>query len=123
VAGALVFRSFDSAMYAVISVFISSKVIDHVLYGFSVSKVCYIISDHPEEIRDEIFQRLDRGVTLLQARGGYKNDDKLIVMCAVKRQETVDLKRIVGQIDKNAFMIFSEAYEIFGEGFGINEHQ
>ena len=74
--GAVVFNSYDIAMFAIISIFVSSKVMDGVLYGFDFSKVCYIISDHDEELSKAILVRLERGVTHLYARGAYSGRDK-----------------------------------------------
>ena len=119
--GALVLRSYDSAMYAVISVFISSKIIDGVLYGFEFSKVCYIVSNREPELSRAISERLGRGATLLYGRGAYTGREKMVLMCAIKRQQIVDLKKIVGEIDENAFIIISEAREVLGYGFTREE--
>lgn len=116
-AGALVLRSYDSAMYAVISVFISSKIIDGVLYGFNFSKVCFVVSVRAIEISQVITQRLERGVTLLYGKGAYSGEEKTVLMCAIKRQQIVELKKIVSGIDENAFIIISEAREVLGDGF------
>ena len=117
--GAVVFRSFDSAMYAIIGVFISSKVMDGVLYGFFFSKVCFIVSDESEQISHAITETLDRGVTFIYGRGAYSGKDKSIIMCAIKRQQIVSLKNIVYSIDSTAFMIVTEAREILGSGFTV----
>lgn len=119
IAGAIAFRSADSAMYAIICVFISSRLIDRVLYGFVFSKVCYIISDKHEEIGEAIMKRLDRGATYLYGQGARFGTDKKVVMCAIKPKQIVALKRIVNGIDESAFMMIVEAREVLGKGFSI----
>lgn len=116
-AAAIVFRSLEPAMYAIISLFISSKMIDFVLYGFDYAKVAYIISDRHETLCDEISARLDRGVTLLYGKGAYTGTDKMVLMCAIKRNQIVELKKAVMKVDENAFIIITDSREVFGSGF------
>ncbi len=114
---AVVFKNFDSAMYSVVSIFIASKVMDSVLYGFDYSKLAYIISDRYDEISEELMSKLGRGVTLLSGEGGYSGKSKKVVMCAIKRHQIGRLKRIVEGIDEHAFVIITEAREVLGENF------
>lgn len=114
---AVTFRSLEPAMYAGIALFISSKMIDFVLYGFDYAKVAYIISNRHETLSDEIAQRLGRGVTLLYGKGAYTGNDKMVIMCAIKRNQIVDLKKAVTRVDENAFIIITESREVFGSGF------
>ncbi len=115
---ALIFKKFENAMYTVIAVFIAAKVIDMVLYGASQSKLCHIISEYSDEIKDAIVATLHRGVTLLQGKGAYSGQDKQILLCVVKRQQIVEIKKIVKNIDKKAFVIVTDTRDVFGEGFG-----
>jgi len=115
---AVIFRRFDSAMYAILTMFISSKMIDLVLYGVSASKLCYIITDASETVKNSITAQLHRGVTLLHGEGAYSGKEKEVILCAVKHHQIVELRRIVRDIDANAFIIFTDAKEVFGNGFG-----
>jgi len=114
---ALVFGVYESAMYSVFTSFVVTRVVDTVLYGLNYSKVCYIISEKSGEISDAITNELDRGVTLLYGRGAYSGKDKMILLCAIKKQQILDLKRVVKRIDPDAFMIITEAREVLGNGF------
>ncbi|MBQ8830731.1 MAG: YitT family protein [Oscillospiraceae bacterium] len=114
---AVIFDKMESAMYALITMFLSSKVIDLVLYGADVAKLCIIISDHGDEVRDFIFQSLDRGVTFLHGSGGYSEKDKKIVMCAIRPQQIVELRASIKCIAPDAFIIITDSREVFGDGF------
>lgn len=114
---ALLFRKYDSAMYAIICMFIASRVIDLVLYGAVNSKVCYIITDHSEAVKDAIVTQLHRGVTFLHGEGAWSGKEKDIILCVIKQQQIVDLKRLVEAVDEKAFMIVSDSREVFGKGF------
>lgn len=115
---AVVFSEFEKAMYTAISIYISTRVMDLVLYGSSQSKLCHIISEYSDEIKEEIVKTLDRGVTLLSGKGAYSGQDKQILLCVVKRQQIVEIKKIVKSIDKRAFVIVTDTRDVFGEGFG-----
>ena len=115
---AVIFRKFESAMYTIIAGYIAARVIDLVLYGSSQSKLCHIISEHSDVIMTAIVEKLNRGVTVLQGKGAYSGQDKQILLCVVKRQQIVEIKRIVKSIDKSAFVIVTDTRDVFGEGFG-----
>ena len=115
---AVIFEKYDIAMYTIIAVYIAARVIDMVLYGTSQSKLCHIISENNEEIKQAIVQELSRGVTVLHGRGAYSDQDKQILLCVVKRQQIVEIKRIIKGIDKQAFVIVTDTRDVFGEGFG-----
>lgn len=116
-ASAAVFRNIYSALYGIIALFISSKVIDGVLYGMDSAKVAYIISDRPEEITHSIIHSIDRGVTILKGRGGYSGAEKQVLMVAFKQRQIVAIKRLVKELDPAAFLIVCEAHEVLGDGF------
>jgi uncharacterized membrane-anchored protein YitT (DUF2179 family) len=118
VAFALIFRKFDSAMYAIITMFILSKVVDLVLYGLTTSKVCYIISDESDKVKNAIVEKLHRGVTMLKGVGAWSGKDKQVILCVIKQQQIVEIRQIVRGIDEAAFMIISDARDVFGNGFG-----
>lgn len=115
---ALAFHSLSSALYGLVSLYISSLVIDRVLYGLDNAKVAYIISDRHEELTRRLLE-LDRGVTLLQGKGAYSGRDKQVILCACARTQIIPVKRAVREIDPDAFVIVCDAHEILGEGFGV----
>ena len=116
---ALAFRSLSSALYGLVSLYISSLVIDRVLYGLDNAKVAYIVSDHPQEIIRSISAELDRGVTILRGAGAWSGEAKDVLMCAFKQKEIVALKRAVKETDPSAFLIVCDAHEVLGQGFQI----
>ena len=117
VAVALAFRNLYSAMYGVVALYISSLVMDGVLYGIDNAKVAYIISDAHERITDAIINDIDRGVTILHGQGAYSGAEKKVLLVAFKQRQIVALKRTVKEIDPAAFLIVCEAHEVLGDGF------
>ncbi len=114
---AIIFRKYDSAMYAIICMYVCSRMIDLVLYGAINSKVCYIITDESIRIKDSITKELDRGVTFLHGEGAWSGKEKNIILCVIKSRQIVGLKQIIKRIDPSAFLIVSDSREVFGEGF------
>ena len=113
---AVVFHSLENALYGGIALYISTYVMDMVVYGGSAAKLAYIISSEQEKISAELLAR-DMGVTRLTAEGAYTRNDKPVLLCAVRRREVVAIKRIVNEIDPAAFLIVCDAREVLGEGF------
>lgn len=114
----IVFNSFELAMYALISLFITSKVIDLVQEGRSDTKAFFIISDKPDEVAAAIMYDMERGVTFLQGRGGYTQARRDVLFCVVTSAELSTLKRIIHVTDPGAFVIVADTNEVLGEGFG-----
>ena len=109
----------SSAMYAVIAVFISSRIIGAVLEGLTFATAAFIISDKHEEISERILTKLERGVTSLRGTGMYTKKDKGVVLCVVAKKEIFTLKELVYAADDRAFVIVTDAREVLGEGFNI----
>lgn len=105
------------ALYAVVAIFITSKVSDALMEGMKYSKAAFIITDRYQEVADAIMTKLDRGLTGLDATGMYSGDKKTVLYCVVSKKEIVDLKDIVAEIDTKAFVIVTDAREVLGEGF------
>lgn len=105
------------ALYAIVAIFITSKVSDALMEGMKYSKAAFIITDGYKEIADAIMTQLDRGLTGLDATGMYSGDKKTVLYCVVSKKEIVELKDIVAKIDPKAFVIVTDAREVFGEGF------
>ncbi|MGM9575702.1 MAG: YitT family protein [Oscillospiraceae bacterium] len=118
IAFAAIFDRVEAAMYAVIAMFVVSKVIDLVLYGIDNSSVCYIISENSEQLVKDITDKLHRGVTILTGEGAYSHRDKQVLLCVIKRTQIADIRKIIKSIDENAFFIVSDAKNVFGKGFG-----
>ena len=116
VAGASVF-GIRTALYALIAIFCVAKVTDGLIEGLKFSKQAYIISEHYREIAEAIMEQMGRGVTSIKARGMYSDQEKRMLFCVVSKKEIVRLKEIVAEFDSSAFVIVSDAREVFGEGF------
>ena len=105
------------ALYAIIAVYLVTKVSDGLIEGLKFSKAAYIITGKPKEISDMIINDLDRGVTGINARGMYSGQDKLMLFCVVNKKEIIMLKEKVDKIDPDAFVIVTDAREVHGEVF------
>lgn len=114
---AAAFRSLESGLYGLIGLYISTLVMDKMLYGLDTAKVAYIISAKPREITRVIVEELERGVTLLEGKGGWSGQDKQVLLCAFKQRQIVPLKAAVKAVDPDAFLIVCNAYEVLGDGF------
>jgi len=113
----IAFRSLNSAMYGFIALYISTVVMDRVLYGMDQSKVAYIVTSKPRPMAEEIDRQLDRGTTFLHGEGSFSGQDKLVLMCAFKQRQIVPLKALVHELDPEAFLIVCDAHEVLGQGF------
>ena len=87
------------------------------VYSFDYSKVALIITDHYEEVAEQIAVQLDRGATFLKGEGSYTGKEKKVILTAVKRQQLAELKGLVVAIDPDAFVIVQEAHQVLGDGF------
>lgn len=116
ISAAVVF-DLEKGLYAIIGLYVTTKTIDLVQMGFSQSKMVYIITTKQDEVRDAIYEEINRGVTKLPAIGGYTGKDRPIIMVVVYQTEFTKLKQLVKTIDPAAFVIVSDAYEVLGEGF------
>ena len=115
---AMVLGRYESAMYSLICMYVTTKVVDLVLYGIDNACLCYIISDNTTAITQEIVSGpLHRGVTLLDGKGAYSGSHRDVLMCVIKRQQIGQLKRLVKAYDEKAFFIVTNAKNVFGNGF------
>lgn len=113
----LVFWDVSKALYSGVTIFVSGQVIDAVVYRFDYSKVALIISSEHERIAREIGLKLDRGATYLNGEGSYSGREIKVILTVVKKQQVAELKRMVMEIDANAFVVVQEAHQVLGEGF------
>lgn len=114
---ALVYGSIRNSMYALILVFVSSKVVDAIVYGSESGRMLMIISDKHEAISDAIHTEMDRGSTLLDGKGTYTDTERPVLICAITITEFQALKRLIYDNDPDAFVISLVADDVFGEGF------
>ena len=113
----IVFWDVAKALYSGVAIFLTGQVIDAVVYHFDYSKVALIISREHERIVREIDTRLGRGATYLHGEGSYSHNDVKIILSVVKKQQVAELKRLIMEIDADAFVVVQEAHQVLGEGF------
>ena len=113
----LVFKDVSKALYTGVSVFVTTQVLDAVVYRFDYSKVALIITKAYEQVAIDIGDKLGRGATYLYGQGSYHKEETKVVLAAVKRQQVAELKDMVTQIDPEAFIIVMEAHQVLGDGF------
>ena len=110
-------REIEIGLYSAIAIFIINKMLDIIFEGINFSKMLYIISDKYEEISRVINKEIKRGATGIYGKGTYTNENKMIVMCVAKRKHIIKIKEISQKIDKNSFIIITDAREVYGLGF------
>lgn len=111
--GALIL-GWDRAFYSMLTYFVAHKAVDIIIDGFDEAKAVMIITDHGNEIADAIYARLGRGVTFLEARGGYSKDKKTVIYSVVTRLEVSKLRSIINDKDKNAFVTINDVSDVMG---------
>lgn len=114
---AVVYRDFQSALYSVVAVFVSSKVVDIILCGTLDSKAVFIITEQEDIIKNAITNEVDRGVTVLPAFGGYTGRRNNILLCVARNNEINTVRNIVKNLDINAFFFIVNAGDVIGKGF------
>ncbi len=115
---ALVLGRYETSMYSIIAMIVTTKLIDLVLYGMDNSSICYIISEKSDVLTKNIVSgHLKRGVTILNGEGAYSHHAKQVIMCVIKRTQFTELKKLVKSVDENAFFIVTDAKNVFGNGF------
>lgn len=107
----------EKAMYAIISVFVTSKIIGNIIEGVHYAKAAFIVSSKSEIISKEIMEKIPRGVTGLKATGMYSKEDKEMLYVVVSQKEITRLREIIQEIDPRAFVTIADVKEVLGEGF------
>lgn len=113
----IMFRNLETALYAAVAVIVSATVLDIVLYGRDGAKMIYIISDRPDAIAERLLQEVDIGVTYVNGQGAFSGREKRVIMCVVRKPLSPRAQQVVREEDPEAFMIVTNATEIFGEGY------
>lgn len=110
-------KNLETALYSGVALYIIVKIVDAIVSGLNYSKAFMIISNESDILRDGITKELDRGVTFLQGKGGYTNEDKNVLLVVVSKKQEVYLKKVIKNIDPSAFIIVSDVHEVLGQGF------
>ena len=111
------FKKLEIGLYSAIAIYLMGKVIDIVFEGIGFSKIVYIVSEKYDKISKRILEELKRGTTGIYSKGMYKSSERIMLMCIVSRREVSKIKTIVNKIDKQAFLVISNAREVYGKGF------
>jgi uncharacterized membrane-anchored protein YitT (DUF2179 family) len=112
---AIAFKSLLLALYAIVAIYISTKIIDTILEGVNFAKAVYIISDYPEELAEIILRDLDRGVTALEGTGMFTRKGKKMLFCVLERTQIPRLKALIRERDPKAFIVMTDIREVLGE--------
>lgn len=113
----IVFGEIEIGLYSAIAIYIMGKVLDLFFEGIDFAKMMIIISPNYQEISNEINKKIKRGTTAIYGRGMYRAEEKKLLLCVASRREVREIRKIVKEIDKNAFLIITNAREVYGEGF------
>jgi uncharacterized membrane-anchored protein YitT (DUF2179 family) len=116
-AGAALVVGWVQVLYALVVNFVSGRVVDVVQEGVGYARAALVITDHYEAVQEAVFAKLGRGVTVLEARGGYTGKTRPALYIVVYRSQVMLLKDLIAGIDPTAFVVVSEAHEVLGEGF------
>ncbi len=111
------FKEIEIGLYSAITIYLMGKIIDILFEGVYFTKLIFIISDKSSEISKEIETNIKRGVTALYGKGMYKNEKKLILMCAASRNNVPKIKIAARKIDPNSFIVITNSREVVGLGF------
>lgn len=114
---ALVYKNAESALYSIVAIYASTRIMDVLLYGADKGKIIYIVTNKADLICHEINNTVGRGVTRLSVVGGYTGENRTMLMCTVRAHEAAAVHDAVRQHDERAFIVVSDAGEIIGEGF------
>lgn len=117
VAAGIVDKRVETSLYSIISLYLTTRIIDLMLEGLGYMKAFLIITNKPEEISQTVIKELDRSVTLFKGKGMYTKEERDMLLCVVNRSQFTKLKEIVVGIDENAFVMVTEMHEVLGEGF------
>lgn len=115
--GSFAFKNYERSLFGIVALFVNVYMVDLLISGANFAKIVYIISPEHKKIAKAVIHRLNRGVTGIYSKGVYKNSNVLMLMCVVKKLEVSRLKKIVTEVDPNAFIILTQAREVSGEGF------
>jgi len=114
---AIVYRNIETVLFAMVSIFARTKIIDSTLYGLDMGKVLLIVTQAHEAVAARIMEETARGCTFLEGAGAYTYQERMVLLCAVRKNQVYKVKKIVLDVDPGAFIMAMEANEIIGKGF------
>lgn len=116
------YGNIEAALFGLIALYAQTKVIDGMIYGSDAGSMVTIVTKHPEAISDRVIFELDRSATILPGKGAYSKKDTNVLLCTVRKSQFSKLKRIIHEVDSDAFVMVTEATEVFGEGFKMMDN-
>lgn len=122
-ASLLTYINYREAMYTLVAVFVSARVIDFMQEGAYTARGAFIISEKNEEIAHKILEEMDRGVTVFKGHGFFTKKDRNVLYCVVAKNEIIRLRNIITSVDPHAFVSVVEVHEVLGEGFTLDENK
>lgn len=117
--GGIIFKDVDGMIYGLIINYLLSMVVDKTMYGINAGKLALIVTEEGKAMTEMIDERTGRGTTILHASGGYRQEEKQVVMCACNNKEMFQVEKAAKEIDRKSFMIILESNEVLGEGFHV----
>ena len=118
-ANVIFLKKIEIGLYSAITIYIMGLMIDVIFEGIFFTKLLFIISDKNDQIAKEIETKINRGITGLYGKGMYRKDNKIVLMCAANRNDMANIKKLIMDIDKDAFLIVTNSREVLGKGFKI----
>ncbi len=113
----IIFRKIELALYAVVAIYVSSVMMNRVLYGADEALLLYIVSEKKEEIKGRLLEEINAGITILNGTGAYTGKNRDVIMCVIHKQSLVKVRKMIKGLDRKSFMVISKAEQVFGEGF------
>lgn len=114
---AIYFKDFFMILYGFLFIYLSGVVLDAIVFSGFNSRAVYIITSDPEAVKNKIYSVLERGDTEIYSRGGYRQEDKKMLVCVMSNNEFYKMKTLILEIDKRAFIFVARVSEVHGEGF------
>jgi len=110
-------HSIELALLGYLALFLSSKVIDLILEGIDYARAAFVVSTKTDKITGQIYEKMKRGVTILDGHSPYSGEKRPVLMCVITKKETPFFKSMIQNVDKDAFVIFTDVFEVLGKGF------
>jgi uncharacterized membrane-anchored protein YitT (DUF2179 family) len=110
-------KSIEMALLGYLALFISTRVIDLILEGIDYARAAFVVSEQTDKVIEQIYQKMGRGVTVLDGFSPYTKAKKPVIMCVITKRETENFKKLVKNIDEDAFVILTDVFEVLGQGF------
>jgi uncharacterized membrane-anchored protein YitT (DUF2179 family) len=110
-------RSIELALLGYLALFLSSKIIDLVLEGIDYARAAFVISTKTDKVTEQIYEKMQRGVTILDGHSPYSKQEKPVIFCVITKKQTPFFKSMIKNVDKDAFVILTDVFEVLGKGF------